>query len=119
MSDDQTTLAELKAQVRAFSDERDWGRYHCPRNLAMALSVEANEVLELYLWSSDDGPQPPVEGRQEAVRHELADVLMCLLNLADRTGVDLADALQEKLALAAEKYPVEQVRGDLRKYDEY
>lgn len=117
MSD--ATLAELQAEVRAFSDARDWGRFHSPRNLAMALSVEANELLELYLWSADDGPQPLHPARGPKVADEAADVLMCLLNLADRAGIDLADALRDKLARAAQKYPADRVRGQALKYDEY
>lgn len=113
------TLAELQAKVRAFSDARDWARFHSPRNLAMALDVEAGELLELYLWSTDDGPQPAEASRQPRVAEEAADVLICLLNFAERAGVDLEAALHAKLAKAEEKYPVERVRGRALKYDEY
>lgn len=113
------TLDELTARVRRFAEERDWGQYHNPRNLAMALSVEANELLELYLWSADDGPQPLNPDRNPRVADEAADVLMCLLNFCDRAGVDLEAALASKLARAEEKYPVEKVRGKALKYDEY
>lgn len=113
------TLAELTARVRAFADARDWGRYHSPRNLAMAVSVEAGELLELFLWSSDDGPQPHVPDRAPKVAEEAADVLICLLNLCDRAGIDLGRAMDEKLANAAQKYPAERVRGKALKYDEY
>lgn len=113
------TIAELQAQVVAFAEERDWARYHNPRNLAMALTVEAGELLELFLWSADDGPQPPVEARQPAVAAEAADVLMCLLNLCHRAGVDLSAALEAKLEDAARKYPADRVRGRALKYDEY
>ena len=116
---DEPTLSQLQAQVLAFSEERDWARYHCPRNLAMAVSVEAAELLELYLWSTDDGPQPAVPERTPKVADEMADVLICLLNLAARTEVDLAAAVQDKLARNARKYPAERVRGKMRKYDEY
>ena len=115
----QVTLSDLQAQLRAFNQERDWGQYHNPRNLAMALSVEAAEVLELYLWSSDQGPQPPVASRVHKVPHELADVLICLLNLAEHAQVDLAAAFQEKLAINADKYPASQVAGRMEKYSEY
>lgn len=119
MSMDDTTLRALQDQVVAFSEERDWARFHCPRNLAMALSVEAAELLELYLWSEDDGPQPAHPGRQERVADEMGDVLLCLLNLAWRAEVDLADALERKLAKARAKYPAGRVRGKALKYDEY
>jgi NTP pyrophosphatase (non-canonical NTP hydrolase) len=113
------TIADLTARVRAFAEARDWGKFHSPRNLAMALSVEAGELLELYLWSTDEGPQPPVAARDARVAGEAADVLMCLLNFCDRAGIDLAQALDEKLAKAEAKYPVDRVRGQALKYDEY
>lgn len=113
------TLAELQARVVAFSEAREWGRFHSPRNLAMALSVEAAELLELYLWSEDGGPQPAEASRAPRVAEEAADVLLCLLNLCHRAGVDLPAALDAKLASAALKYPVDRVRGRSLKYDEY
>lgn len=115
----EPSLSELQARVRAFADARDWGQFHNPRNLAMAVSVEAGELLELFLWSADEGPQPPVASRTPRVADEAADVLMCLLNLCDRAGVDLAAALESKLARAEAKYPAERVRGRALKYDEY
>ena len=117
-SDQYTPLAQLSAAVRTFNAERDWGQYHCPRNLAMAVSVEANELLELYLWSRDAGPQPPVATRTPHVADEAADVLICLLNLCDRAGIDLAAAVQQKLAKNAVRYPAERARGRLEKADE-
>ena len=115
----EPTLSELQRRVVAFAEERDWARYHNPRNLAMALSVEAGELLELFLWASDDGPQPIRPERAPRVAEEAADVLMCLLNLCERAGVDLAAALDAKLEVAARKYPAERVRGLAWKYDEY
>ena len=117
-SDAETPIGEMRATIAAFNQERDWAQYHSPRNLAMALSVEAAELLELYLWSSDEGPQPPVESRAPRVAEELADVAICLLNLAERTGVDLSAAVAAKLARNAEKYPVAQSRGRLEKSTE-
>lgn len=118
MSDADTTLAELRAEIRAFNEARDWGQFHCPRNLAMALSVEAAELLELYLWSTDQGPQPPVASRAPRVAEELADVAICLLNLAERAEVDLSAAIRAKLAQNAEKYPVHLARGRSEKSTE-
>jgi dCTP diphosphatase len=119
MTDEQTTIADLRARLRAFNQARDWGQYHCPRNLAMALSAEAGELLALYLWSEDGGPQPRIEGRHAEVPRELADVAICLLNLAEAAGVDLAQAVEAKLEDNERKYPVERVRGRMEKYDEY
>lgn len=119
MTDETTTLADLRARLRAFNAERDWSRYHCPRNLAMALSVEAGELLALYLWSEDGGPQPAVSSRVPRVADEAADVAICLLNLCEAAGIDLAAAMEDKLARNAARYPVERVRGRMEKYDEY
>ncbi len=112
-------LDPLIEEVRAFVAERDWQQFHSPRNLAMALSVEASELLELFLWSRDDGPQPAVASRVPKVADEAADVLLCLLNLCDRMDIDLEAALRDKLARARAKYPAEKVRGKALKYDEY
>ncbi|MFZ5479854.1 MAG: nucleotide pyrophosphohydrolase [Myxococcota bacterium] len=118
MTDDTTTIAALRARLRQFNAERDWGRYHSPRNLAMALSVEAGELLELYLWSEDAGPQPAVESRRPRVADEAADVFISLLNLCEAAGVDLAAATEAKIAKNAEKYPVEKAKGRMEKSDE-
>lgn len=115
----EPTLAELQALVVAFSEARDWAQYHSPRNLAMALNVEAGELLELYLWCADEGPQPMVESRKARVAGEVGDVLMCLLNFCERAGIDPATALVDKLAVAEAKYPADRVRGSALKYDEY
>ncbi len=115
---DETTLQQMQDRIRRFSAERSWARYHNPRNLAMQISVEAGELLQLYLWSSDDGPQPPVATRAPKVEEEMADVAISLLNLAAVTGIDLAAAIERKLEKNAARYPVGKSRGRLEKYDE-
>ncbi len=119
MTDETTPIQALRQEVAAFNAERDWGQYHSPRNVAMAVSVEAGELLELFLWSTDDGPQPAVETRNAAVADEIADVAICLLNLCEMTGVDLTTAIRQKLKQNALRYPAETVRGRMEKYDEY
>lgn len=115
----EPTLSDLQARVLAFAEERDWEQFHSPRNLAMCLSVEASELLELYLWATDVGPQPLSEARAERVAGEAADVLICLLNFCARARIDLPSAVHDKLAVAAHKYPADRVRGRALKYDEY
>jgi len=85
----------------------------------MAVTVEAAELVELYLWCADEGPQPLSERRADQVGDEAADVLLCLLNFCDQAGIDLEDAFQRKLVKAGEKYPADRVRGRALKYDEY
>lgn len=118
LTDTTTPIAELRARLVAFNEEREWGGYHSPRNLAMALTCEAAELLELYLWAKDDGPQPPVPGREARVAEEAADVFISLLNLCAAAGIDLAAATEAKLAKNAVKYPVARARGRAEKWDE-
>ena len=84
----------------------------------MAVSVEAGELLELFLWSRDDGPQPAVESRAPRVAEEAADVAITLLNFCERAGIDLAAAIDSKLAANALRYPVDKARGRMLKHDE-
>jgi len=112
-------LAQLRDIVRQFIEERDWDQFHTPKNLASALSVEAAELLEHFQWLQHGrleelGPDKLVE-----VRHEMADVLVYLVRLADKLDVDLFAAVQEKMVLNRAKYPADLVRGDARKYHEY
>jgi NTP pyrophosphatase (non-canonical NTP hydrolase) len=112
------TLEALAAALREFARERDWEQFHSPKNLAAALAVEAGEVLEHFQWLSAEESATLDAQRRHAVALELADVLLYLVRLADRLDVDLAAAAQEKLALNAQKYPVERARGTHRKYTE-
>ncbi len=112
MNDRDTALAELATRLAAFNDERDWGRFHTPRDLAMTVSVEAGELLELFLWKTDELPEPA------RLREELADVLICLVNLAAKVDIDLMAAAADKLAANAAKYPVDRARGNAKKWTE-
>ena len=111
-------LIELRDTLRAFTREREWDRYHTPKNLAMALIVEAAELAEHFQWLTAEESQSPQDGRREKIRDELADVLIYLLELADTLDVDLAAAARDKIAKNALKYPVEKARGNAKKYDE-
>ncbi|MDR5783269.1 nucleotide pyrophosphohydrolase [Caballeronia sp. LZ065] len=112
-------LAEMRDLLREFVRERDWSRFHSPKNLAAALSVEASELLEPFTWLSSGDKSELDEAKLRAIRHEMADVLAYLVMLADALDVDLYRALIEKMALNRAKYPVERVRGDARKYTDY
>lgn len=112
-------LQELRARIREFVAERDWDRFHSPKNLAMALSVEASELVELFQWLTEEESAAPDAERRRRVAEELADVLWFLVRLADRLDIDLLEAAESKLAANAAKYPADRVRGDARKYDEY
>jgi NTP pyrophosphatase (non-canonical NTP hydrolase) len=112
-------LSELRERVREFVRERDWDRFHTPKNLAASVCIEAAELLEPFQWLQTGAASELSEPRREHVQHELADVLIYLICLADKLDVDLAYAVREKLALNRAKYPAHKVRGDARKYNEY
>jgi NTP pyrophosphatase (non-canonical NTP hydrolase) len=109
----------LRDLIREFVNERDWDRFHTPKNLATALSVEASELLEPFQWLVSGEPAELDETKRTAIRHEMADVLTYLVRLADKLDVDLYAAVHEKMAINRQKYPADKVRGDSRKYSEY
>lgn len=114
---DTTDLSALRDLIRQFVDERDWAQFHTPKNLAMAMSIEAAEVMEHFQWLPTG--RELTEDKRTAVGHELADVLVYLVRLADVLDIDLPAAVADKMALNRQKYPADRVRGDARKYDEY
>jgi len=116
---EQGDLARLRELVRVFVDERDWDQFHTPKNLSSALSVEAAELLEHFQWLQTGRAEELGADKLVQVRHEMADVLVYLVRLADKLDVDLMAAVQEKMVLNRAKYPADKVRGDARKYHEY
>jgi len=118
-NDADSDLMRLRALVRVFVDERDWDQFHTPKNLASALTVEAAELLEHFQWLQTGRADELGADKLVEVRHEMADVLVYLVRLADKLDVDLFAAVEEKMVLNRAKYPAELVRGDARKYHEY
>jgi dCTP diphosphatase len=112
-------LDTLKQLMRDFADTRDWNQFHSPKNLAMALSVEASEIVEHFQWLSEEQSKNLPEDKLEAVGHELADTLLYLVRLADKLDIDLLDAARNKMKLNNHKYPVEESRGNAKKYTEF
>lgn len=119
-SDSGTPIQDLKDRVTRFAEERDWGQFHSPKNLSMALAVEAAELLELFQWKTEQETigTPEDSGALRRVREELADVAIYLLNLCNRLNIDLAKSVVEKLAQNARKYPVDIVKGKSLKYSD-
>jgi NTP pyrophosphatase (non-canonical NTP hydrolase) len=113
---DINSLLDLREQLRRFAAERDWDQFHVPKNLAIALSVEAAELLEHFQWLSEDDSKDLTSGELAKVREEMADVLLYLIRLADKLNVDLMDAAVRKIKLNAQKYPVDKARGSNKKY---
>lgn len=111
-------LNDLQAAQREFARERDWDQFHTPKNLASALSVEAAELLEHFQWLTEQQSLTLTEEKRVEVGEEIADVLLYLLQLSDKLQIDVMQAAWRKMALNAEKYPVERSRGKIRKYSE-
>jgi dCTP diphosphatase len=115
--DSHATLESLKQKIKQFVDERDWAQFHSPKNLSMLLSVEAAELMEIFLWSMTDS-EKRLEQKRIEVEHELADIAFSLLNFCARYNIDLSTALERKLVLNAQKYPIEKSKGKALKYNE-
>ncbi|SFG20148.1 NTP pyrophosphatase, house-cleaning of non-canonical NTPs [Duganella sp. CF458] len=105
MTDALHDLVDLRERTRAFAAARDWEQYHTPKNLAMALSVEVAELAEHFQWLPTGRVGELAQGQQEAIRQELADVLLYLVQIADKLDVDLHAAALDKIQLNAVKYP--------------
>jgi dCTP diphosphatase len=113
-----STLEQLAENVREFGRERDWHLYHTPKNLTAALIVEAAELLEPFQWLTAEQSLNLPPAKKEAVRQEMADVLIYLVSLANCLEIDLLKAAEDKLAINAAKYPVEKARGSCAKSHE-
>jgi len=112
-------LEGLTESLRQFAAERDWDQFHSPKNLACALCVEAMEVLEHFQWLKESECEALPERKRAEIALELADVLLYLIQLADKLGIDLFDAARRKLVLNGEKYPVNASKGSSKKYTEF
>ncbi|MBI3349084.1 MAG: nucleotide pyrophosphohydrolase [Burkholderiales bacterium] len=110
-------VSALTETLRAFAEERDWGQFHSPKNLAMALTGEVGELVEIFQWMTEaDSRQAAADPeRAQAIAAEMADVLFYLVRMADMLGIDLNEAAKSKLALNARKYPADLSRGSSQK----
>jgi len=107
-----TDAQQLTQKLIAFRDARDWKQFHNPKDLAIALSIEASELLEAFLWKSPDDANP------EKIKEELADVFAYALLLADTCGLDVNQIIEDKIAKNNLKYPVDKSKGSAKKYTE-
>jgi len=113
-----TELDGLRDQLRAFAAARDWDQFHSPKNLAMALSAEAGELLEIFQWLTEAQSRSLSPEAQAAASDEIADVLLYLIRLSDKLGIDPVAAANRKIVANAAKYPADKARGSSRKYTE-
>ena len=118
--DNSVTIEHLRKQVLRFRDERNWKQFHDPKNLSIGLSIEAGELLELFLWKSETEVEAFLSSAtgKERLGEELSDVFIFILYLTEACGIDISDALKRKIALNAKKYPPSKSTGSSKKYDE-
>ena len=113
------SLNQLRGRINQFVEERDWAQFHSPKNLAMAMIVEASEVVEHFQWLTEHESRNLDNQKKELVGQELYDTLVYLLRIAEVCGIDLIEAANKKIDLNAQKYPVEQCKGSNDKYTSY
>ena len=117
-NDRNTTISQLKEILEKFRDEREWKQFHTPKNLAEAISIEAGELLENFLWKKDSQIEDELSNPivREKITHELADILCFCINLSNVTGIDIASAVIDKIEHNSKKYPIEKAKGTAEKY---
>lgn len=115
MNDSSTTIQQLKDSVEQFKLDRDWGQYHTPQDLAVSISIEAAELLEVFQW----GIKEDIDSNKlNKIKEELADIIIYSLSLANTIDADVSTIVNDKIKLNAEKYPAEKARGERKKYTE-
>lgn len=119
MTDNTTTIEQLKNIIRQFVDDRDWEQYHSPKNLSMNISGEAAELMEIFMWVDNKQSYIELENKRTDVEYEVADIAFALLNFCMRNNIDLSKAMETKIALISQKYPIEKAKGKRLKYSEY
>ena len=111
----EDSIKKLEEKIVAFRDERNWKQFHTPKDLAISISLEAAELLEIFQWSGTDLEVPE---KRDKIREELADVMMYCFLMANATGLDIEEIITEKLEANARKYPAEKAYGSAKKYTE-
>ena len=118
-SDHDHDIDSLNERIRKFVEERDWEQYHSPKNLAMAMIVEASELVEIFQWMTEEESHNLEPDKLRRVEEEIADVTVYLMRIADQLNINLYEAIDRKLNLNEKKYPADLVRGQSKKYSEY
>ncbi len=114
-----TNLEALRQRLAEFAAMRDWDQFHSPKNLAMALIAEAAELVEHFQWLSEEQSRQLSPEKKQAVSHEIADILIYLIRIADKLDIDLITAAEAKIQINETRYPVDLVKGDARRAEEY
>ena len=112
-------MKDLRDEIKAFIEERDWEQFHSPKNLVMALSVEVSEIVEHFQWLTEEQSRKLSSSKLAEIREEIGDVMIYLTELADKLGIDSVEAARAKLEINKRKYPATLVKGKASKYTEY
>lgn len=112
------SIADLTSQIQAFVDAREWRKYHNAKDLAVAISAEAGELMQHFVWQQDEQIERRLEAHREEIASEIADVAILLFEFADNLGYNLGEVMQDKIARNDVRYPVEKSRGNNLKYSE-
>ncbi len=115
-NDKTTTVEELKQSMRAFVEERDWAKFHTPKNIAMGLAIEAAELMEHFNWVDTKESIEVLEKKREEVENEVADVAAYLFSICTYYDIDLSQAFEKKKKINQDKYPIEKTKGRYTKY---
>jgi dCTP diphosphatase len=110
---------KLESTIKEFVAQRDWEQFHSPKNLSMALAGEAAEILEIFQWLSEEQSFNLDDKKKEMLKQEIGDVMVYLINLSSKFGINPVDAALSKMELNAKKYPVEKAKGNMKKYTEF
>ena len=111
-------ISKIQSQLEDFASERDWEQFHTPKNLSMALSVEASELVEIFQWLNPEESNSPNQKQIQEINSEVADIAMYLLRFCSVLGIDIEEAIEKKLEKNALKYPVNLSKGNAQKYNQ-
>jgi len=118
MSDKATSIQKLKTKINTFIAERDWEKFHSPKNLSMSIAIEAAELMEKFQWLEGIESKKLTNKKKREIEEELADIAVYILNFCSLYNIDLSSAIERKLKINSKKYPVEHAKGNSRKYTE-
>ncbi len=119
MDDQSLTIRKARKCVAEFVNERDWNQFHLPKNLSMAIAVEASELMEHFLWVDSVKSSELLAKKRQEIEDEVADIFIALLAFCNQTDINLAHSFEHKLKSIKKKYPADKVKGKPDKYTEY
>jgi len=118
MPDSNTLIQDLKTKIEQFVEERDWEQFHAPNKLSVSIAIEASELMEKFQWLDAEESKIALAEKKSEVEEEIADIAIYLLNFCSLYEIDLSEAIERKLAINEENYPVEKAKGKSLKYKE-